>query len=154
MPASTLAQALVASAGYLTASIVGCFLLAASRDGRRAKGILWAIGALMLASLVLWIRNLFGAVVVVAWALALMALGGKRAGRGVAGFAITVLAIQVALNAVFDIRTLFFVRGASDAATMARLTGAPAWLWAAVWMGTSIALLAATLRATRGNARA
>jgi hypothetical protein len=154
MPASTLAQALVASAGYLTASIVGCFLLAASRDGRRAKGILWAIGALMLASLVLWIRNLFGAVVVVAWALALMALGGKRAGRGVAGFAITVLAIQVALNAVFDIRTLFFVRGASDAATMARLTGAPAWLWAAVWMGISIALLAATLRATRGNARA
>ncbi len=151
MPASTLAQAIVASAGYLTASVVGCCLLAASRDDRRAKGILWAIGACMLVTLVLWIRNVFGAVVVVAWALALFALAGKRATRGAAGVAMSILAIQVSLNAVFDIRTLFLVRGASDAATMARLTGAPAWLWAAVWMAASVALLVATLRATRGG---
>ena len=96
MPASTLAQALVASAGYLTASIVGCFLLAASRDGRRAKGILWAIGALMLASLVLWIRNLFGAVVVVGVGGGAVAARRQAARtRGVAGFAMSVLAIQV-----------------------------------------------------------
>ncbi|HEY2431148.1 MAG TPA: M50 family metallopeptidase [Vicinamibacterales bacterium] len=151
MPASTLAQALVASAGYLTASIVGCLLLVASRDDRRTKSILWTIGALMLITIVLWIRNLFGAVVVAGWALALFGLAGKRATRGVAGFAMSVLAIQVSLNAVFDIRTLFLVRGASDAATMQRLTGAPAWWWAAVWMAASLALLAATLRATRSG---
>jgi hypothetical protein len=151
MPASTLAQAIVASAGYLTASIVGCCLLAASRVDSRAKGIFWGIGAFMLLTLVLWIRNLFGAVVVAGWAIVLFLLAGKRATRGVAGFAISVLAIQVSLNAVFDIRTLFFVRGASDAATMARLTGAPAWLWAAVWMGISVFLLVSTLRATRGR---
>jgi len=153
MPASTLAQMLVASAGYLTASVVGCFLLTASRVDRRAKGILWAIGALMLVTVVLWIRNLFGAVVVVLWAVALLLLGGKRATTGLAGFAISVLAIQVSLNAVFDIRMLFFVRGASDAATMQRLTGAPAWLWAAVWMATSVGLLVMTLRATRSRGR-
>jgi hypothetical protein len=151
MPASTLAQAIVASAGYLTASVVGCFLLAASRVDRRAKGILWAIGALMLVTLVLWIRNLFGAIVVAGWAVLLFFLAGKRATRGVAGWAMTVLAIQVSLNAVFDIRTLFLVRGASDAATMQRLTGAPSWLWAAVWMGISVFLLFSTLRATRGG---
>ena len=149
MPASTVAQAIVASAGYLTASIVGSFLLSASRVDRRAKPILWTIGALMLLTIVLWIRNLFGAIVVAAWAVALLWLGGKRVTKGAAGFAISVLAIQVSLNAVFDIRTLFLVRGASDAATMQRLTGAPSWLWAAVWMGLSVALLAATLRATR-----
>jgi hypothetical protein len=55
----------------------------------------------------------------------------------------------VALNAVFDIRTLFFVRGASDAATMARLFIVPAWFWAAVWMALSIAMLVSTLRVTR-----
>ncbi len=151
MPASTFAQAIVASAGYLTASVVGCLLLAASRVDRRAKGILWTIGALMLVTLVLWIRNLFGAVVVVGWAAVLFLLAGKRATRGVAGWAMTVLAIQVSLNAVFDIRTLFFVRGASDAATMQRLTGAPSWLWAAAWMGISVFLLFSTLRATRGG---
>ena len=151
MPASLPAQALVASAGYLTASIVGCFLLSASRVDRRAKPILWTIGALMLVTLVLWIRNLFGAIAVLAWAVALLWLGGRRATKGVAGFAISILAIQVSLNAVFDIRALFLVRGASDAATMQRLTGAPSWLWAAAWMGISIVLLVGTLRATRGG---
>lgn len=149
MPASVLAQALVASAGYLTASIVGCSLLTASRVDRRAKPILWGIGAFMLVTVVLWIRNLFGAVAVVLWAVGLLLLGGRRATKGVAGFAISVLAIQVSLNAVFDIRTLFLVRGASDAATMARLTGAPSWLWAALWMSVSVGMLVTTLRATR-----
>jgi hypothetical protein len=149
MPASTIAQTIVASAGYLTASVVGCFLLTASRVDRRAKPILWAIGVCMLVTLVLWIRNLFGAVAVAAWAAALLFVGGKRATRGVAGFALSVLAIQVSLNAVFDIRVLFLARGPSDAATMARLTGAPAWAWAAAWMGISVLLLVSTLRATR-----
>jgi len=151
MPASLPAQMIVASAGYLTASVVGCFLLTGSRVDRRAKPILWGIGAFMTVTLVLWIRNLFGALVVMLWALALLFLGGKRATKGVAGFALSILAIQVSLNAVFDIRTLFLVRGASDAATMQRLTGAPAWLWAAVWMGLSAGLLVLTLRATRGR---
>lgn len=149
MPASRVAQGVVASAGYLGASIVGCLLLAASRVERRAKPILWGIGAFMLVTLVFWIRNLFGAIVVVAWAVTLLLLGGKRAARGVAGFVVSVLAIQVALNAVFDIRMLFFVRGPSDAATMARLFLAPAVVWAAIWMGISVALLVSTLRATR-----
>jgi hypothetical protein len=149
MPASTIAQAVVASAGYLTASVVGCLLLTASRVDRRAKPILWAIGVFMLVTLVLWIRNLFGAIVVAAWAVTLILLGGKRATQGIAGFAISLLAILVSLNAVFDIPVLFFVHGASDAATMARLTGAPAWMWAAAWMGISVFLLVSTLRATR-----
>ena len=151
MPASAVAQALVASAGYLTASVVGCFLLSASRVDRRAKPILWTIGALMLLTVALWIHNLFGAVVVVGWALTLMWLGGTRATKGLAGFAVSVLAIQVSLNAVFDIRMLFFVHGPSDAATMQRLTGAPAWLWASAWMAVSAVLLVTTLRATRGG---
>jgi hypothetical protein len=148
MPPSRLAQAIVASAGYLTASIVGCLLLTASRVDRRAKAILGGIGVFMLVTLVLWIRNLFGAVVVIAWAVTLILLGGKRATRGVAGFAISVLAVQTLLNAVFDIRVLFLVHGASDASTMARLTGAPPWIWAAAWMAFSVALLVSTLRAT------
>jgi hypothetical protein len=150
MPASRLAQGIVASAGYLGASVVGCFLLSASRVERRAKPILWSLGAIMLVTLIVWIRNLFGAFVVAAWAVALFALAGRRATRGVAGFAIGILAIQVALNAVFNIRVLFLVHGPSDAQTMARLFLAPAWFWAALWMAISIGMLAWTLRATRG----
>jgi len=153
IPASTLGQAIVASAGYLTASLVGSLLLTASRVDRRAKPILWATGVCMLVTLVLWIRNLFGAFVVTGWAIALLIVGGKRATRGLAGFAMSVLAIQVCLNAVFDLRVLFLVHGPSDAATMARLTGVSAYVWASVWMGISVVLLASTLRATRRGTR-
>ena len=151
MPASRLAQGIVASAGYLGASVVGCFLLSASRVERRAKPILWSIGAFMLVTLVLWIRNPFGAFVVVAWALALFLLAGKRAARGAAGFFISVLAIQVALNAVFNIRELFLVHGPSDAQTMARLFLVPYWFWAGLWMAISVAMLVSTLRVTGGG---
>jgi hypothetical protein len=150
MPASRLAQGMVASAGYLGATVVGCCLMAASRVDRRATPILWGIGAFMLVTLVLWIRNLFGAIVVLAWGLILLAISRRRAGR-LAGFLLSVLAIQVALNAVFDIRMLFFVRGHSDAETMARLSGVPPWIWAAIWMGISVAMLVWTVRETRGR---
>jgi Peptidase M50B-like len=149
MPAARIAQGLVASAGYLGASVVGCLLMAAARVDRRARPILWGIGAFMLLTLVLWIRNPFGAMVVLAWGVTLLWLGRQGSGNA-PKFVLSVLAIQVALNAVFDIRMLFLVHGGrSDADTMARLFLAPAWFWAAVWMGASIAMLVWTLRSTR-----
>jgi hypothetical protein len=148
VPAARLIQGAVASAGYLGASVVGCLLMTASRVERRTRPILLGIAAFMLFTLLFWIRNPFGWFVVLAWAVALFFLSRRRSGRA-AHFFLAVLAIQVALNAVFDIRVLFFVRGASDASTMARLFVLPSWMWAAVWMAMSIAMLASTVRATR-----
>ena len=148
VPAGRIVQGLVASAGYLAASLVGCLLMAATRVPKRARPILTGIGAFMLFTLVFWIRNLFGALVVVAWAAALLALARKDTGRA-PRFVLSVLAVQVALNAVYNIRVLFLVHGHSDAETMARLFLLPAWLWAAAWMIVSVAMLAWTLRITR-----
>jgi hypothetical protein len=149
MPAGVLARGCVASAGYLGASVIGCLLVAATRVERRSRAILWIVGALMLASLVIWIRNAFGIAVVSAWGIALVALSGQR-GRGASGFVLGVLAIQVALDAVYDIRVLFFVHGGqSDADTMARLFLLPSWIWATLWMLASVAMLGWTLWITR-----
>jgi hypothetical protein len=150
MPAGRIARGLVASSGYLGASIVGCLLMAATRVEKRARPILWGIGAFMLFTLVFWMRNLFGALVVLGWAVTLLALARKGSGSA-SRFFLSVLAIQVALNAVFSIRVLFLVNGPSDAETMARLFLAPAWVWATVWMATSAAMLLWTLRVTRGR---
>jgi len=150
VPASRIAQGLVASSGYLGASIVGCLLMAATRVERRARPILWGIGAFMLITVVIWMRNPFGALVVLGWGIALLLLARKGSGRA-PRFILSVLAIQVALNAVYDIRVLFLVNGRSDAETMARLFLAPAWLWASLWMIASVAMLAWTLRITRGR---
>jgi hypothetical protein len=104
----------------------------------------------MLVTLVLWMRNPFGALVVLGWGVTLLALARKGSG-GASRFFLSVLAIQVALNAVYDIRVLFLVNGRSDAQTMAQLFLAPAWVWAAVWMAMSVAMLLWTLRVTRGR---
>ena len=151
VPASNISRGIIASAGYLTASIVGCCLLAATRVERRAKPILWGIGAFMVFTLIFWIRNLFGAAVVIGWAVALFAIARRRTAGGFASFVLSVLGIQVALNAVFNIRVLFLVNGPSDAQTMARLFVAPAWFWASLWMAMSVAMMVLTLRRTGGR---
>ena len=150
VPDGRIAQGIVASAGYLGAAIVGCLLIAATRVERRANLLIGGVGAFMLLTLVLWIRNPFGAVVVLAWAATLLLLVRHRLGAA-AQFLVGLLAIQVALNAVYDIRVLYLVDGPSDAVTMARLFLLPAWMWATTWMLSAVAMLGATLWMTRSR---
>ena len=151
VPVGRVARGLVASSGYLGAAVVGCLLMAATRVEKWAHIILLSIGAFMLLTLVLWMRNPFGFGVVLAWGVALIIL----ARRGIANarrFLLSLLAVQVALNSVYDIRILFLIdRGQSDAATMARLFLLPSWVWATSWMLVSVAMLGATLWMTRGR---
>ena len=149
VPQSRVAQGLVASAGYLGASVVGCALMIAARGKKAAHAILQVIGVFMLITLIVWLRNLFGIAVTLIWSVALIALSRKARGP-VSSFVLSLLAVQVALNSVFDIRVLFLLSGAhSDADTMARLFLLPMWMWASLWMLISIGLLAWTLLRTR-----
>src|SRR5262249_46313123 len=129
----------------------GCLLMASTRVEKRAPVILRGIGACMLVTLVLWIRNLFGAAIVLAWAVALIMLAGRSV-TNLLRFLLSLLAVQVALNAVYDIRVLFLIhRGHSDAATMAQIFLLPSWFWATAWMAASVAMLSATLWTTGGR---
>ena len=151
IPAGRVSSALVASAGYLGAAIVGCLLMAATRVERWAHVILPAMGICMLITLIVWIRNLFGFVVVLAWAIALILLARRHLGNA-ARFLLSLLAVQVALNSLYDIRVLFLLDGGeSDAVTMSRLFWLPPWAWATVWILASGGMLAATLLLTRGR---
>jgi len=151
VPVGRVARGVVASSGYLGAALVGCLLMAATRVEKWAHVILLSLGAFMLCTLVLWMRNLFGFGVVLVWGLALVALASKGMGNA-PRFLLSLLAIQVALNSVYDIRVLFLIdRGRSDAATMARLFLLPSLVWATVWMLMSVAMLGATLWMTRGR---
>jgi Peptidase M50B-like len=149
VPVGRVTGALVASAGYLGAAIVGCLLMAAARVEKWAHHILLGIGAVMLFTLLVWIRNFFGFAVVLAWGVTLIALARRGMGHA-PRFLLSLLAIQVALNAVYDIRVLFLIdRGESDAVTMAQLFLLPSWMWASAWMLLSVSMLGATLWMTR-----
>jgi peptidase M50B-like protein len=151
VPVGRVANGLVTSSGYLGAAVMGCLLMAATRVEKWADVILSSLGAFMLLTLVLWMRSLFGFGVVLAWGMALVTL----ARTGIASalrFLLSMLAIQVALNSVYDIRVLFLIdRGPSDAATMAQLFLLPSWVWATAWMLVSVAMLSATMWMTRAR---
>jgi len=152
IPSSAFARALVASAGYMGAASFGCLLLVATRLRRLENFLLGLIGLLMIASLIFWIRNLFGVFAVVAMAAGFIYIA-KRFKGGASRFFLSLLAVQVGLNALFDIRVLFLLGAGehSDAATMASLTFLPAWLWAGLWMVMSIGALFITIRLTHEN---
>jgi hypothetical protein len=148
VPDSRMLRGVVASAGYCGAALVGCLLIAATRVERHAHAVLGGVGGCMLLTLLLWVRNPFGAAVVLAWAVAFLVLARRGLGR-TAQFLVGLLAVQVALNAVYDIRVLYLVDGRSDAVTMAQLFLFPAWMWATLWMAVAVAMLAWTLWITR-----
>jgi Peptidase M50B-like len=151
VPVGRVARGLVASSGYLGAAVVGCLLMAATRVEKWTHVILMSLGAFMLLTLVLWMRNLFGIGVVLAWGVAFVTLARKGIANALQ-FLLSLLAIQVALNSVYDIRVLFLIdRVQSDAATMAQLFLLPSWVWATSWMLLSVAMLGATLWMTRGR---
>lgn len=153
VPDSRIARGVVASSGYLGAAAVGCLLMAATRVEKWGHAVLLGLGLTMLATVVVWMRNLFGVAIVLGWSVALIALARTRVPEA-ARFLLSLLAIQVALNAVYDIRVLFRIdHGPSDAATMSGLFLLPSWIWATLWMLTSIALLGGTIWATRGARR-
>jgi hypothetical protein len=55
----------------------------------------------MLLTVVVWMRNVFGVVVVLAWGLALVTMARRRMANALR-FLLSLLAVQVALNSVYD----------------------------------------------------
>jgi hypothetical protein len=153
---SRAAQAVVSSAGYMGTAFFGAVFLVLGRTTRGARTILLVLGGVMALSAALWVRNGFGIVATAAGGVTLAVVGWK-AGEAVSGFIVNFLAAQSCINAVLDIRVLFgqtmYVNGQphgqSDAHTVARMIGAPYWVWAATWLVWSFALFYLALRRVR-----
>ena len=129
----TASRAATASAGYLGAALAAAGLMAAARRPLLHRGVLAGLALALVLTIVLWVRTAFGIVV-----LLLIAAGfgviALRAPAGVARWTLLLLGLQTALNALFDIRALYYVHGESDAQTMSRLIGLPPAFWATLWL--------------------
>jgi hypothetical protein len=153
---SRVAQAVVSSAGYMGTAFFGAVFLVLGRTTRGARVILMVLGAVMVLSAALWVRNAFGIAATAAGG-AVLVIAGWKAGEDISGFLVNFLAAQSCINAVLDIRVLFgqtmYVNGQphgqSDAHTVARMIGGPYWLWAALWLVWSFALFYLALRRVR-----
>ncbi len=135
----------VLNAGYLGSLVCGLLLLALSRGRRAPRGLVLALGALVLSVTVLLLRPLlsFGFLYGALAGGALLALG-LWAPPWINWILLRLVGSFSVLYALLDIRDDVFAArpgSLSDASALAAMTGIPAVLWGVVWGLVALGLL-------------
>jgi len=167
-----ISQMVVSSAGYLGAMTYGALLLVLIRRSVAARLVLVGSAAVVFA-----LTTIFGVVKPImagTWgtlgglpftlAAGLIISAGlfavaRFASARVATFLVSFLAVQCVLNALLDLKTVFFLSSPfvttvpTDAVNMANATGIPALFWSVLWIATSVLILAVAVRQYVGSRR-
>lgn len=158
-----LSQMFVASAGYLGSMVFGALLLLLIRRAIAARVVLIGSAAFVFALTLIYglIKPAVSGVVSPALpftilAGTLLALGliavARYAKPRVATFFVSFLAVQCVLNALLDLKTIFFLSSPfapsvpTDAVNMAQATGIPAVVWAVTWIVMAVGILGIAMR--------
>jgi hypothetical protein len=158
-------QMLVSSAGYLGAMSFGALLLVLIRKAVAARIVL--AGSALLILILTTVFGLIKPIVAGSWgsltgipftffaglalAIGLVAVARFASAR-VATFVISLLAVQCVLNALLDLKTVFFLSSSfapsvpTDATNMASATGIPAVVWTIIWIVIAFGILLGALR--------
>src|SRR5437868_12843883 len=161
-----LSQMLVSSAGYLGAMTYGALLLVLIRRSVAARIVLASSSAVVLGLTIIFgvIKPIFagtwGSLAGLPFTLVagvLLSIGlfavARFASARVATFVVSLLAVQCVLNALLDLKTVFFLSSPfapsvpTDAVNMANATGIPAIFWAIIWIGIAFVILSVAMRA-------
>ena len=159
----TISQIFVASAGYLSSMAYGALLLVLIRRSVAARAVL--IGSAVVVLALTLIYGLFkpltsgvalGGIPFTLLAGAVLSVGlvalARLASARVATFFVSFFAVQCILNALLDLKTVFFLSSPfapsvpTDAMNMANATGIPAMFWAVTWITIAIGILIVTMR--------
>src|SRR3981081_1628672 len=151
-------QMFVASAGYLGSRAYGAMLLVLIRKTIAARVVLIGSAALVFTLTLIYglLKPITAGAVLSGVPFTLLAgslltvgliLIARYASARVATFFVSFLAVQCVLNALLDLKTVFFLSSPfapsvpTDALNMANATGIPALIWALVWIGIAFVLL-------------
>jgi len=156
-------QVFVSSAGYLGAMAYGALLLVLIRKAIAARVVLVGSAVLIFGLTVIYglIKPAMSGLVSsslpftilagTALAASLIALA-KYASARVATFFVSFLAVQCILNALLDLKTVFFLSSPfapsvpTDAVNMANATHIPAMFWAITWIVLAVGILGLAMR--------
>lgn len=162
-PSSMLGLLLTSTAGYLGTTAFGVLLLYLIRKNVSSHKVLFSMGALLGVITIVFgvvfpvfnflsLRVPFSSIAFtvaagLVLAVGLMALALYSSPR-IANFAVGFLAVQCLLNALTDLKTLFFINApligdniSSDAGNMATATGIPAIVWTVIWIVASLGFI-------------
>jgi len=151
-------QVFISSAGYLGSMLFGALLLILIRKSVAARLVLLGSAIFVFALTMiygifkpLFVSGAWSGIPFTLFAGLFLTVGlfliARFASRKVASFFVSFLAVQCVLNALFDLKTVFFLSapfGAvvpTDAFNMYRFTGVPAIFWAAVWIVLALGIL-------------
>jgi len=159
-PGGLFSQFFISSAGYLGSMAFGGLLLILIRKAVTARIVLLCCGIFIFALTMIFgfIKPIFS---MSAWSgipFTLLAglfisvglvLIARFASAKVATFFVSFLAVQCVLNALFDLKTVFFLSNPlalgptvpTDAVNMATATGIPAILWTIIWISLALGIL-------------
>jgi hypothetical protein len=145
---------LIYSGGYLGTAIIGAAaLLMSRRNGSGRRGAV-LIACAVLAVTILWVHPWNAGVFGFATGLGiagLLLVCARLMSEPAARFLTSFLAVQLSLNALYDVRDLLHMTtraaGENDAVFMANAYGLWPWFWAATWAIGAVVVLGATLRA-------
>ena len=153
-----ISQVLISSAGYLGSMAFGALLLVLIRKAVAARIVLlcsgiFIFGLTMIFGLIkpiFWMNAWSGipftllAGTVISVGLILIA---RFASARAATFFVSFLAVQSVLNALFDLKTVFFLANPfgptipTDAVNMYHATGIPAIFWTVIWIALALGIL-------------
>ena len=145
---------LIYSGGYLgTAAIGAAALLMSRRRGSGRRGTI-LIALAVLAVTILWVhpwnKGAFGFAIGLGIA-GLLVVAARILSEPAAQFLTSFLAVQLSLNALYDVRDLLWMTtrttAGNDAVFMSQAYGLWPWFWAATWAVGAVIILGATLRA-------
>lgn len=133
-------------------SIAGALFIIASRSFRGARNALYILGGILVISLLIWVRSVFGLTMLSLIALGILYIAAK-APAWVQGFSIQLLGVQACISNYRQIDYLF-TRGAtidgklmpSDSSVIAENLFLPFWFWGILMTGASLCLLFWSIR--------
>ena len=152
-----ISQVLIASAGYVGSMIFGAMLLLLIRKAVAARIVLLTSAALIFTLTLIFglikplTSGMLSGIPFTFLAGTLLAVGlflvARFASAKAATFFVSFLAVQCILNALIDLKTVFFLSSPfapavpTDALNMAHATGIPALFWAVIWIMLSLGIL-------------
>ena len=156
-------QLLISSAGYISSMAFGALLLILIRKSVAARLVLVGSAVLIFALTMIYglFKPLFSGF---AWsgipftlvAGTTISIGlfvvARFASAKVASFFVSFLAVQCVLNALLDLKTVFFLSSPfapavpNDAVNMSNATGVPAIFWSVLWIAVALGMLLLALR--------
>jgi len=153
-----ISQVFISSAGYLGSMAFGALLLILIRKAVAARIVLLSCGILIFGLTMIF--GLFKPIFSMnAWSgipftlfaglfiTASLILIARFATAKVATFFVSFLAVQCVLNALFDLKTVFFLSNPfgptvpTDAVNMANATHVPAIFWTVIWIALALGIL-------------